>query len=82
MTIISISDDSPNRFLADKHYVNLSPSEQVQFEEYAEGMDMTIAQLRSDFVYRAIWNRMVQSDIYRAVPEQVVRPKQDALFDL
>lgn len=82
MTIVSISDDSPNRFLADKHYVNMSPIEQRYFEAFAEEMKMTIDQLRSDFVYRAIWNRMSQSKIYRAVEDDVVRPKQDSLFDL
>jgi hypothetical protein len=84
MTIISISDDSPNRYLADKHYVNLDPLSQKQFEEYAEQFDMTIDQLRSDFVYRAIWNRLVQSEIYRAVPpkNEVVRPLQEGIFDL
>lgn len=82
MTIVSISDDSPNRHLADKHYVNLSRAEQEYFEEFAEQMGMTIDELRSDFVFRAIWNRMVQSQIYRSVPEEVVRPLQDGLFDL
>ena len=43
---------------------------------------MTIEDLQEDFVYRAIWNRLVQSEIYRAVPEEVVRPQQDGLFDL
>lgn len=82
MTIISISDDSPNKHLADKHYVNLSKPEQEQFAAYAEEYGMTIDQLRSDFVFRAIWNRMVQSEIYRAVPEEVVKPEQETLFDL
>lgn len=82
MTIISISDDSPNRYLADKHYVNISKPAQDEFERYAESMGMTIEQLRSDFAYRAIWNRVVQSEIYRSVPEVVKKPHQENLFAL
>ena len=82
MTLVSVSSDSPNRHLADKHYVNLSQPEREQFEAFAEGYDMTIEDLQEDFVYRAIWNRLVQSEIYRAVPEEVKKPLQDGLFDL
>ena len=82
MRVVSISADSPNRHLADKHYDTLSPLEQEAFAHNADKFGMTIEELQGDFVYRAIWNRLVQSEIYRAVPDEVVKPAQDSLFDL
>ena len=83
MTLVSVSEDSPNRFLADKHYVSLSDIERQQFHAHAERFGLTLDDLQTDFAARAVWNRLVQSEIYRAVPaRETVRrkPAQDMLF--
>ena len=82
MRVVSISSDSPNKHLADKHFVNISELEREEFARFAEKYGMTTAQLEGDFVYRAIWNRLVMSEIYRAVPDDVVKPLQEGLFGL
>lgn len=80
MTIVSISDDSPNRYLADKHYINISPREQEHLQHYIDEWGFDLEELKSNFEPRAIWNRLVQSEIYRAVPEKVEKPIQEVFF--
>lgn len=89
MSIVSISDDSPNRHLADKHFVNIGEIQQDCIRRQAEEWGFKIdsddpleSTLRNDFVERATWNRLVQSEIYRAIPDEVRKPVQEGLFGL
>lgn len=82
MRVVSVSDDSPNRHHLAKHYVNLTDNQKIHFEKYAEKYGFTMEELRSGFAHRAVWNRLVQSEIYRAVPDRVHKPFQEGLFEL
>jgi hypothetical protein len=82
MTLVSVSSDSPNKHLADHHYVNLSKIEQEKFEDFAKSYDIDMDDLQEDFALRAVWNRLSQSDIYRSIPDDVNKPHQEVLFSL
>jgi len=82
MQLVSCSDDSPTRYEAGKHYTTMAEPQQKAFEAFAEKYGMTMDELRSDFTHRMIWNRLVQSEIYRDIPAEVSKPLQDGLFDL
>ncbi len=79
--IVSISDDSPNRHLAGKHYINLTEPEREAVDRRMKEWGFTWDGLRADFVERATWNRLMMSELYRGIEyENLVEPI--GLFDL
>ncbi len=78
---MSISDDSPNIHEADKHYVNIIPEQKEVLHGLMDQWGFTYDNLRSDFVERATWNRLMMSQLYRSVGE-INRPRQEGLFEL
>ena len=78
---VSISDDQPNRHEADKHYINIVDAQKEILHQQMEEWGFTYDGLRSDFVERAIWNRLMMSRLYRSIDE-ITQPAQVGLFDL
>jgi len=78
---MSISDDSPNIHEADKHYMNIIDEQKEVMEGLMKKWGFTHDGLRSDFVERAIWNRLMMSELYRSVGDIHV-PMQEGLFEL
>lgn len=78
---ISISEDQPNKHDIDKHYINISEPQKEVLHEGLEKWGFTVEALQNDFVERAIWNRLMMTELYRSLGE-VTRPAQEGLFDL
>lgn len=78
---VSISDDQPNKHDIDKHYINISNAQKEIVVQQMEDWGFTYDGLRSDFVERAIWNRLMMSRLYRSLGE-VTQPLQEGLFEL
>lgn len=81
LSLISISSDSPNRHDLGKHYHTVSDVERNRLDDLMEEWGFTVEALESDFVERAIWNRLMMSQLYRSIAE-VKQPFQEGLFDL
>lgn len=83
MRVIAMSEDSPNRHKAGAHYQTLTPHERQLVDEFAERHGFQVEQLATDYNPRMLWNRVVQSEIYRAIPEGGrTKPRQDNLFGI
>lgn len=78
---VSISDDQPNRHDLDKHYINISDAQKEVLHQLMDEWGFTYDGLRSDFVERAIWNRLMMTRLYRSIGEVKV-PIQEGLFEL
>lgn len=79
----SVSSDSPNKQSLGHHYDNLSKQEQDNFHVKMDGYGFELEELQRDFVTRAIWNRLVMSEIQRDVSSRpITAPVQAGLFKL
>lgn len=78
---ISISDDQPNKYEEGKHFINISQQERDQLMAKIDEWGFTYDGLRTNFVERATWNRLMMSELYRSLT-QVSCPVQPGLFDL
>lgn len=78
---ISISDDQPNKHDIGKHYINIIDEQKEVLHGLMDEWGFTYDALRSDFVERATWNRLMMSRLYRGIGE-VTRPPQPGLFEL
>jgi hypothetical protein len=78
---VSISDDQPNRHEIDQHYINIPEQQKEMLHSMMDEWGFTYDGLRSDFVERAIWNRLMMTRLYRSIGE-IHHPVQAGLFDL
>ena len=81
LSLISISSDSPNKHDLGKHYHTVTDPERERLDKRMEEWGFTLQALESDFVERAIWNRLMMSELYRSVNE-INQPIQEGLFNL
>lgn len=67
LQMVSVSEDSPNRYEHSKHYDNLCDAEKDVLNENMKKWGFELDLLKKDFVQRAIWNRLAMSELYRSI---------------
>lgn len=86
LRVLHISDQSGYLKDADQHYRNIPLSEQMAFKEMVDSRGFDVDKLQSDFYDRMIFNRVVMTEAYEAIPTPEVvagrQPVEMSLFDL
>lgn len=81
LNIRGISQESPTRHEIDQHYDNLSDPQKAYLNGLMEEWDLPIEGLQSKFEDRALWNRLMMTQLYRGIDYKQAA-LQDGLFAL
>ena len=86
LRVMPISDQSSSIKDAGQHFRTMTKLEQDAFRSTVERIGFTIEGLEKEFYDRMLWNRVIMTEVYQAIPPQDIIAKnavvEMSLFDL
>jgi len=80
--IVGVSETSPTRHDKNAHVTTLADPERDYLYDLMKKWKFTLEELGTIFESRALWNRMMMTELYRSIGDTSHLPVQKGIFDL